>query len=413
MKFFLQIVCVFTCCSSSVFAQVNTAPTYVGTGVEYQFIGDYSTKELNQALTADLQGFLSTSSLGQNAFKDSFPAAKYAVKVYRVIYKSVIPELDNRPTIASGLVAIPQNGANSMPLLSYQHGMTFTRKEAPSFPENSLETRMMLARYAAQGYVVIAPDYFGKGLSVEPDSYLIKASTQQACADMLFAAKDMLASLQIKTGALFLAGWSQGGWATLAFLQKLESLNITVAAVATACATGDVALTLNRYINNWQPIDASSFPAVVSIQLQAHEYYYQRPGLTATAIKPVYLKAAKAFFNGSLDFSSFLQQTTNKLQDFLNPDFITTGDIANNSFWQTLNNSEAYRWRSHTPMYNYYGEMDEAIPTYVATLPAGYHNLLGCGPTTAISAGSSADHRGTFIFSLLNGKKWFDAFLKK
>jgi len=39
----------------------------------------------------------------------------------------------------------------------------------------------MIAEFAGQGYAVIGADYFGKGLSPEADSYLVKASTQQAC----------------------------------------------------------------------------------------------------------------------------------------------------------------------------------------------------------------------------------------
>ena len=52
-----------------------------------------------------------------------------------------------------------------MPMVSYQHGTVFSKDDVPSRPEQSAETRIMIARFAAQGYVVISADYSGHGYS--------------------------------------------------------------------------------------------------------------------------------------------------------------------------------------------------------------------------------------------------------
>lgn len=386
--------------------------TSVSSGVQYKLIGTYTTQQLDAVFGKDLEDFLGSSTVGPKAFNDSFPPAKYPVKLYRVIYNSVIPEFANKPTMASGLVAVPDNGSDSMPVLMYQHGTTFSKTEAPSFPDNSMETKIMISRFASQGYIVVCADYFGKGLSDLPDSYLVLNSTQQACVDMLFAARSVLAAKKIKQGAFFITGWSQGGWATLVFLQKLESLGIAVTAAATASAPADGLVTYDRWFNNYQPIDAVYLPGCITLQIQAQEYYLQQVGLTASAIRPEYLQPSIDFYNNKIDWTAFRKLTKDKLQDYLKPEFMASGNTCESPYWQVLDKSQAYRWRSHTPMYNYYGGSDEVVPVFIARLPETFHKVLGCGPTTAVYAGDKADHRATFIYSVIHEKIWFDGFLK-
>jgi hypothetical protein len=50
---------------------------------------------------------------------------------------------------------------------------------------------------------------------------------------------------------------------------------------------------------------------------------------------------------------------------------------------------------------------------YIAELPAGFQTLVGGGPTQALSAGQSADHRGVFIYGVQDQKGWFESFLRK
>lgn len=209
-SFFLASILTITVANSQQIQKFTSIPS----GSEYQLIDVYSTERLNKILSGELDEFMHSSTM-PTAFRGKFTSAKYPVRLYRVKYRSVVPELNNRPTIASGLVAVPDTGANAMPVVSYQHGTVFGKNEVPSNPDASSETRIMIAQFAAQGYVVVAADYFGRGVSDLPDSYLVKGSTQQAGSDMFFAALDMLGNLNIKTTHLFLSGWSQGGWVTM------------------------------------------------------------------------------------------------------------------------------------------------------------------------------------------------------
>jgi hypothetical protein len=198
----------------------------------------------------------------------------------------------------------------------------------------------------------------------------------------------------------------------LVLLQKLEALGIEVTAAATASGPADGMVLYDRWFNNYQPIDAVYLPSCVFLQIKAQEYYHQQNGLAASAVRPEFLQASIDFYNEQIDWDTFSKRTTNKLQEYLQPEFMAGGNSCESPYWQVLNKSQAYRWRSHTPMHNYYGGSDEVVPVEMARLPEMFQKMLGGGPTTAVYAGDLADHRGTFVYSVLHSKTWFDEFLK-
>jgi len=264
----------------------------VGSGVKYQCIGEYGTGRLNKILTGEVARF--------SSFPMVYPPAENPVKLYKVIYNTVIPEANNRPVQVSGLIAVPVVKATTLPVVSYQHGTVFSRTEVPSAPEESMETRLMVARFAGQGYLVVAADYIGKGVSNEPDAWLVKGATAQACLDMLLAAKAVCADLNITSGDLFLSGWSQGSFSTSAFLNRLETIGIPVKAAAMASAPNDIYLCFNRWIHVSSDLDVHWLVATASMMVNAYENYYDLPGLSTAAIKPQYWQAARDLYNNTI-----------------------------------------------------------------------------------------------------------------
>ncbi len=390
---------------------VNPATTATGEAttspvMTVEEIGRYDLERLAKIMTTELveHGFADTAPT-------NFGPATTPVRLYRISYPSVIPEQFNRPTRASGLIAIPETLLPGRPVVCYQHGTIFTKDEVPSNPEKSMETRLMVAQFAGQGYIVVAADYFGKGLSPEPDSYLVQDSTQQACTDLLLASRSALVARSIEPGPLFLSGWSQGGWATLVLLRHLERLGIDVRAAATASAPSDIYTTMNRWINNPQPIDTPWLTGCVAIQVCAQDRYVQ-PGLADLAFKPEYLGAARDLHENRIGWEEFSKCAPRFCGDMLRPEFIESGWRGDNPYWLRLQGEHGYRWRSHTPLRCYYGEVDEVTPVFIARLPEGFQAIVGGGPTEAIDAGPHADHRGTFLFSVAHEKKWFDDLLR-
>ena len=286
----------------------------VSSGVRYMHMGDYSVERLNTILSTEVAGF--------SSFKIQYPQAANGVSLYKVQYATVIPEQGNKPTLASGLVAVPKTAQKKLPVVSYQHGTVFTRTAVPSRPEESDETRIVTARLAGHGYVVIAADYIGKGDSTEPDSYMVREATVQACVDMLFAARAVLADLGITEDGLFLSGWSQGSWSTQQFRHRLESLKVPVKAAATAATPTDLYLLLTRWINNPTALDATWLAGSVILFTHSYAHYYDMPGLPQTVIKPEYEAACRDFYENKIGWEQLQPQIPAKIADLLQKDAV-------------------------------------------------------------------------------------------
>ncbi len=375
-----------------------------GGDVKFQFIGRYDIERLNRILTTERAEF--------SSIEIQYPAASNPVDLYKVVYTTVIPEESNRPTVVSGLIAVPQVSGSELPMLSYQHGTVFSRNEVPSSIEDSAETRLAIACFAAQGYIVAAADYVGKGVSSEPDGWLVKECTTQTCFDMLFAARAVCTALNITPGKLFLSGWSQGSFNTAALLHRLEKNGIPVEAAAMASAPNDIYLAVNRWIHAPSPLDVDWLVGAASLLIQSYENYYGLSGLASEAIKPQYLEAARDLYANRISWTEAAKKLPSKVKDLLTDEFIRQGTLANSRFFRRLQLNSSYHWRFATPVVYYYGDLDEVMSPYMVQLPVEYQKTLGGASTQAVSAGKDANHRGTFVFGLADQKARFDAMLK-
>lgn len=372
----------------------------VSSGVKYQLIGEYSVERLNKILTDEVAKF--------STFPMTYPPAENPARLYKVVYNTVIPEDHNRPVQVSGLIAVPVVKAANLPVVSYQHGTVFSRTEVPSAPEESMETRLMVARFAGQGYLVVAADYIGKGISNEPDGWLVKAVTAQACLDMLLAAKAVCADLNLTPGDLFLSGWSQGSFSTSAFMNRLETIGIPVKAAAMASAPNDIYLCFNRWINVPSDLDVHWLVATASMMVNAYEKYYDLPGLSTTAIKPPYWQTARDLYNNTITWEQAEKILPAKTKDLFEEDFINQCSTASNRFSKQQQENVSFNWRFKTPTHYYYGKIDEVVTPYMVNLPVEYQKTLGGAEAQAVFAGDKADHRGTFLFAVEHQKDWFD-----
>ena len=376
----------------------------VTSGVRYQLIGEYSVERLNKILTSELKDFSDGTT--------KYPPATNAVMLYRVIYPTTVPEKNNKPVEASGLIAVPKLPAGKYPVVSYQHGTVFSKTEVPSYPEQSMETRLMVARFAGQGYIVVAADYIGKGTSSEPDSYMAKNSMIQACLDMLQVSKPICNDLKFQQSNLFLSGWSQGSWNTMVFRNRLETLGIPITAAATACTPTDVNLMLSSYINNPNKLDSVWLTGIFALYINSYEQNYGMDGLVSAAIRPEYQQTSRDFFNNKIGWDQAGKVFPPTVKEFLQPDFAAASSFYANQFFQRAAADEAYRWRYATPSRYYCGKDDEVIRPYIGgTLPVEYQKMCGGASALAIDAGENATHRNTFMFAVLEQKKWFDSLL--
>ncbi|WP_422388624.1 alpha/beta hydrolase family protein [Bradyrhizobium symbiodeficiens] len=367
-------------------------------GIEYQRIARWDADQLNKILQVDTPAFAGITT--------AYSPARNAVRLYRVTYPSVVPERGNKPTVASGLLAIPEDSGTSFPMVSYQHGTVYGKQEVPSFPQQSPETQLMLAQFAGQGYVVIGADYFGMGTSTEPEGYMVKASHQQATYDMLIASRAVLDHLKLTTTKLFLAGWSQGGFVTMAMLEKLEQSGVKVDAAATASAPVDAFVALNGFLNFPRKNDASWVNSLFILTAFSFENYYGVPELARSLIADAYYDVSRKAYMREPFNPADVPTDLHKLirADYFDPQF-----FAASAYGRLVAQTQAYRWIVKSPVRNYYGESDEAISVGLGQLAMTYQRAIGSGNTAvdAVSTGSTS-HRGTFATAVPKWKTWFD-----
>lgn len=379
-------------------AAPRNGPVRLSSGVSYELIAHWDVKRLDRILETDTPKFAGV--------KVSYTPARNAVTLYRITYSSVIPEKGNQPTTGSGLLAVPDTKAANFPLLSYQHGTIYGRHEVPSFPEESPETQLMIAQFAGQGYAVIGADYFGLGVSQEPEGYLVKASHQQACYDLLVASRSVLDHLKLKSEKLFLSGWSQGGFVTMAFLEKLESAGVPVAAAATASAPLDLFAAMEGFLVFPRPNDAVWLNSIFILSAFSFENYYGVPGLARSLFaEDSYDIARKAYERQPIDPAA----VPTDLRKLIRPAYFDPHYFAASSFGRLIAATQAYRFVMKSPVRNYYGEADEAITQGVGRMAMTYAQAMGRGNplVEAVSTGPTS-HRGTFATATPRWKEWFD-----
>ncbi|WP_158290198.1 S9 family peptidase [Ramlibacter sp. WS9] len=146
---------------------------------------------------------------------------KYAVQAWRLTYLTV--DGQGQQILASGLVAVPDKATNALsPVLSYQHATIKRQADAPSSLTKLGDPPVVLA---SLGYIAQAADYVGYGVSAAaPHPYLLSGPSASAVIDFLTAAKYWRQTRQVPDNKqLFLTGYSEGGYVTMATHKALQA----------------------------------------------------------------------------------------------------------------------------------------------------------------------------------------------
>lgn len=193
-------------------------------------------------LTAsDFTAKLNASADGRNLLAVAGPP-KCGVDVQYIQYGTV--GAAGEPTDASGALMTPSGGpgcTGSRPIVLYAHGTTTVKSYnlANFRDENNAaysEAALIAATYAAQGYIVVAPNYAGYDASkLAYHPYLNADQESKEMMDALNAARKALPGLLQPvqdSGKLFITGYSQGGHVAMATHKAMQDAGQTVTASA-------------------------------------------------------------------------------------------------------------------------------------------------------------------------------------
>lgn len=241
---------------------------------------------------------------------------KCAITTYYMKYKTVGGANEN--TDATGAIMVPSGSdpacAGPRPVLLYAHGTTVDKSFNMSNLRDNAEATLVAAMYAAQGFIVVAPNYAGydtSSLSYHP--YLNAEQQSNDMIDSLRAARKAFTTIGAQdSGKLVIAGYSQGGhvaMATQRAMQTTYSGEFKVTALAGMSGPYALAM-LGDAVFAGSPNAGGTvfFPMLVNSFQKSYGGLYANPG---EIYEDKYASGIETLLPGSLSFSDLF--TTGKL----------------------------------------------------------------------------------------------------
>ena len=177
------------------------------------YIADALIDELNLPPMVEVIILAFIADLASSSWQNlSDPNASFDVVAQRVEYSSIDPDGGVTHDL-SGLIAFPKtdvfNTREQIILLTHATGST------PSLLEDSDAWYILANMFAAQGYLVIAPDNFGRGSTADaPETYLLANRTGANAIDFVLRVQqdnDYEMFYNNEAITLNIIGYSQGG----------------------------------------------------------------------------------------------------------------------------------------------------------------------------------------------------------
>lgn len=199
--------------------------------------------------------------------------ARYGIIAYKLTYRTV--DEHGRPTMASGLLALPDDGRDDLTAVVYGPGTTTSRTDVASRWADDYTTAPALT-YASAGFAAVLPDYLGLGDGRGMHPWMHVATQTSASFDMLRAARDFLADRHRSLARdVFVTGFSQGASTALGLGRALqaEPSEFALAAVAPISGAYDFANTELPAVLGGR-LDARSSVAYTALMLTAWNRTY-------------------------------------------------------------------------------------------------------------------------------------------
>ena len=284
---------------------------------------------------------------------------QYDVDVYKISYST---RYKGEEIVASGVVALPVM-EKAKGTLSFQHGTIAADDQAPS---NNVTTNDLLvyATVSSAGLMVSIPDYIGFGASVDiMHPYYDESLTASAIVDQLYAAKELAAATGLDLPEdLYLAGYSQGGYATMATHKYYEEQDIEGFSlkVSFPAAGGYDVKGVRDYFFEQETYEEPFFIAYVA---ESYRVTYDWASPLSTYFKEPYASRIPDLFGGDLRGSEINLQLTTDIADLVAEDYLeNTNDAKFDEINEAFESNSLTDWTPGIDMIMYHGSADITVP---------------------------------------------------
>ncbi|MDH6313293.1 pimeloyl-ACP methyl ester carboxylesterase [Parabacteroides sp. PFB2-10] len=350
---------------------------------EGYFIEVTKTKNLNKALLVSDFGIDGTNPL-------LLLLPEKQLKTEAIRYMSKDPA--GKPLEVSGIITYPAEG-ECKGLVIGQHYTIGADRESPSALMVTAES--LLAFF---GYAVAVPDYIGFGATVDlPQTYIHAESAGQVSCDMFFAAREYLSLIKrpVEREA-YVVGYSQGGYAALAFQQMAERQYADKIKLLRAFAGGGPYLPESIF-DHFMQQDEVANPATILLTIVGADY---ADGLkldyTKIFLEPVLSSyrewcVSKKYTLGEINHLL----PSNRLSDWLHPDFFTENHNEEiRKLKGSLVKNNLIDWVPRAPILLAHSTLDETVP--FSNTEAAYKAFQKAGTSVELHT-SKLDHSSAAI----------------
>lgn len=301
--------------------------------------------------------------------KEMLRSAKYDISFHRFLYETTYK---GKSITASGMICIPLHTERDPKILSFHHGTLISKNDAPSLANDSTTDFdgfdvLPAIVFSTHGYITFVPDYIGYGSTSEYfHPYLIYKPTVNAVIDMIKNGKEFLKKNKIPfDDELFLAGYSEGGYVTMAVQKELNSVpehNINVTASAPGAGPYDLELSMEISIENNSYIS----PSLFSFGIIAFNEYYLNYPLTDIFEEP-YASRLPEIYNSNLSIEEADAKLVRNIDKLFIPDFINQFKTDQNAPLRKLTRGNSvYDWKPVIPTRIWQGRIDDIVPVEIA-----------------------------------------------
>lgn len=226
-------------------------------------------------------------------------------------------------TTATGAIYLPTGGSScsgARPIVLYAHGTSVEKSYniallGSTTNDAAAEAGIVAATYAAQGYIVVAPNYAGYEASTLPYHPFVNADQQaKDMIDALTAARTALPVIANGTsdnGRLFITGYSQGGFVAMATHRAMQAAGMNVTASVGQSGPYAMSLFVDSIFSGHPSLIGTVFTPLTSTSWQkAYGDIYTTPSDLYTS---AYVTGIDTLLPGALTKTQLIAPGTGKL----------------------------------------------------------------------------------------------------
>jgi pimeloyl-ACP methyl ester carboxylesterase len=304
---------------------------------------------------------------------------QYDIEMWEVEYSTTYKD---QQIVASGLVFIPEKEDRS-PVASFQHGTIASNAEAPT-ELSVLDGQIVLqSALASMGVITVVPDFIGFGSSKEiMHPYYVEKPSADAIIDNLRAAVELAVQNEYQVSSrLYLAGYSQGGYMTMAAHKAIEEQGIEFFVLqASYPASGGYDIVDVRDFFFEQ--ESYSQPFFLAYVAEAYRTYYDEDEFLSIFQEP-YASSISSFFDGTRNGGQINNELTTIIADLVVPEYLADPNATEYEFiTKRFEENSLIDWAPQIEMAMYHGDADITVPYRNSVL--SYDRLLENGASTNV-----------------------------